>query len=385
MTELIRPSLKQVINHLIDAHECDPAKNLKDGVIKNHPTDAHAGLLMQRGLLCWEEGEKPEKQRLVKKITNISPSDLYKHAFERWVSITSDNQRFTHVCARVVGRLYTGLGNAGTLETGLTTHHTYGMPMLAGSSVKGAVRAYAENIGLDKHIIRELFGNDPDDDSDPLSGALVWHDAWWVPEGQYKPFTAEIVTVHHQQYYNQEQIEADEMESPVPNQQIATQGGFYFVIEGQAQWAKFAATLLHQMLQEQGMGSKTASGYGYFMEDEETSRYVTRLIEAANQVHIEREKKKKLETLAEHEKLIAKWEEKLKDKYSVNDAKHTEIYQELIQDLQKAIDHTSYSAADKKLIAEKLSFNQIKKVQANWLSSKREKEIKPLLAKLRGE
>ena len=364
MTELIRPSLKQVINHL---------------------TDAHAGLLMQRGLPCWEEGEKQEKQHLVEKIAGISFSDFYRHAFERWVSITSDNQRFTHVCARVVGRLYTGLGNAGTLETGLTTHHTYGMPMLAGSSVKGAVRAYAENIGLDKHIVRELFGNDPDDDSDPLSGALVWHDAWWVPKGQDKPFAAEIVTVHHQQYYNQEQIEADEMESPVPNQQIATQGGFYFVIEGQAQWAKFAATLLHQMLQEQGMGSKTASGYGYFMEDEETSRYVTRLIEAANQVHIEREKKKKLETLAEHEQLIAKWEEKLKDKYSVNDAKHTEIYQELIQDLQKAIDHTSYSAADKKLIAEKLSFNQIKKVQANWLSSKREKEIKPLLAKLRGE
>ena len=46
MTELIRPSLKQVINHL---------------------TDAHAGLLMQRGLPCWEEGEKQEKQQLVKK------------------------------------------------------------------------------------------------------------------------------------------------------------------------------------------------------------------------------------------------------------------------------------------------------------------------------
>lgn len=84
--------------------------------------------------------------------------------------------------------------------------------------------------------------------------------------------------------------------------------------------------------------------------------------------------------------MIEKWKEKLEqDKYSVNDAKHTEIYQELIQDLKDAIEHPSYSVANKKLIAEKLSFNQIKKVQANWLSSKREKEIKPLLAKLRGE
>lgn len=62
-----------------------------------------------------------------------------------------------------------------------------------------------------------------------------------------------------------------------------------------------------------------------------------------------------------------------KDKYSVTDAKHTEIYQELIQDLQKAIDHTSYSAADKKLIAEKLSFNQIKKVSIGSVVNERKK------------
>lgn len=69
----------------------------------------------------------------------------------------------------------------------------------------------------------------------------------------------------------------------------------------------------------------------------------------------------------------------------MNDAKHIEIYQELIQDLKDAIEHPSYSAADKKLIAEKLSFNQIKKMQANWLSRGREREIKLLSAKLRGE
>ena len=95
-------------------------------------------------------------------------------------------------------------------------------------------------------------------------------------------------------------------------------------------------------------------------------QYITRLIEAANQARIEREKKKRRETLSEHEQWIDTWKEKLEqDKYSVNDAKHTEIYQELIRDLNKAINHLTFSDADKKAIAEKLSSNQIKKLQPN--------------------
>lgn len=226
--------------------------------------DAHAGLLMQRGLPEWNQDDKQAKADLIKKIAKIpAPKEgsLYKLAFTRWVQATSDTGRFATLAAGISGRLYTGLNSAGALETGISTCHTYGMPLIAGSSVKGIARSHAESLGLDKAHLTVLFGDDSDSGS-LKSGALVWYDAWFVPANT-PPFAAEIITTHHQDYYNGKQPEADEMESPIPNQQIATQGSFYFVIEsapGAQAWAVYAQNLLFQALQTQGAGSKTASG-----------------------------------------------------------------------------------------------------------------------------
>ncbi len=198
--------------------------------------DAHAGLLMQRGLTDWEESEKSIKAQLINTIANVTASDLYLLAFNRWLDATHEdgNDNFATVTAKVDGRLFTGLSLGGTLETGATTHHTYGMPMLAGSSVKGAVRSYTEHLfaernedgtlkfeksdNTNKIIIQEqkqqildlLFGADNDagdDDSQGDAGYLIWHDAWWIPmvndQGSlltgtdYKPFVGDVVTVHH--------------------------------------------------------------------------------------------------------------------------------------------------------------------------------------------
>lgn len=261
--------------------------------------DPNAGLLIQRGLRVWDSTDKAkaDKKDLIEVITNIKPSDLYQLAFDRWLLQTQQKENFAVVPATVDGRLMTGLALGGTLETGVMTQHSYGMPMLAGSSVKGAVRAYAESLFskkdadakviLDekgktqiddamKPILETLFGADEDAEQ-ANAGYLVWHDAWFIPaltkEGKYstaeeaKPFVGEIVTVHHQKYYGDKTgtIEALDMESPVPNQQLAVQGSFYFVIEGvNQQWLAFAKQLLENMLTEFGMGAKGTSGYGYF-------------------------------------------------------------------------------------------------------------------------
>lgn len=172
--------------------------------------------MLQRGLKKYDAAsEKPTKSDLIKKISaiqiNTDDKNLYYKAYQRWKQITSDEQCFAVTAAKIVGRLYTGLSSAGALETGLTTHHTYGMPMLAGSSVKGAVASYAEKIGLPENVRQILFG---DEDN---AGAVVWHDAWWIPNDN-KPFVGEIITTHHQDYYNGKQEHADEMENPIPNQ-----------------------------------------------------------------------------------------------------------------------------------------------------------------------
>lgn len=278
-------------------------------------TDGHAGLLMQRGLQVWEESAKEDKQDLISLLGSIQPSELYLLAFNRWLKLTyqddsskNSNSHFASIGAQIEGRLFTGLSTGGTLETGATTHHSYGMPMLPGSAVKGAVRNYAESLFVQKDasgqaildengrtkidpamqdILNILFGTD-ENAIEQNAGYLIWHDAWWVPpltqqgtlarKDDARPFVGEIVTVHHQKYYSGVSgwEEALDMESPIPNQQIAIQGGFYFVIEGEPQWVQFAKQLLENMLQQFGMGAKGAAGYGYFKLDPQLDQLLSR-------------------------------------------------------------------------------------------------------------
>lgn len=234
---------------------------------------AHAGLLIQRTLQVWETGEKSEKGKLINKIVAVESDDFYQLAFNRWQQLTnSQPNRFATLKAKVNGRLLTSLGTGGALETGASVHHTYGVPYISASSIKGAVRAYAENGGLDQKYIRILFGHGDEDNKvlsggeklDNTAGYLIWHDAWWIPKSVNKPFIKEIVTVHHQGYYSATQEEATDFDSPVPNQQIGVQGQFYFSVEGDQQWIQFAMQLLRNAIVQVGLGAKAASGYGYF-------------------------------------------------------------------------------------------------------------------------
>ena len=369
-------------------------------LISDDLKDAHAGLLMQRGLVEWSQDDKQAKADLIKKIARIpapalEESSLYGLAFTRWVQATSDTSRFATLAAGISGRLYTGLNSAGTLETGISTHHTYGMPLIAGSSVKGIARSHAESLGLDKVHLTVLFGDDSDSGS-LKAGALVWHDAWFVPANT-PPFAAEIITTHHQDYYNGKQPEADEMESPIPNQQIATQGSFYFVIEsapGAQAWAVYAQNLLSRALQTQGAGSKTASGYGYFKKagkedeaDEEAQRSIRNIREAQQQALAVQQKAAELATMPAHQRFIQTWQDKMAAHTDliVNNDAHTKLYKDWIADLKTVAESPDLSAEQKDKIATAFAVKKMMAKYAKWLTDKRGKELKPILAKLRGE
>lgn len=333
MTDLMRESLSSIVSKLDN-------KNKKY---------SHAGLLIQRGLSKWEseeekkrlrdKREKTSKEGLIDNIISIKPSELYLLAFNRWFNLTYNNSNdsntqssdsihqddetkptFATLSARIDGRLFTGLALGGTLETGAMTHHTYGIPMIAGSSIKGAVRNYAEHLFAkrlpdgkmdyrveidennkehyylqfeeDKQILLGiLFGKEDDEDEEDEpnntklesgAGYLIWHDAWWIPKvtsnmelsSDNQPFVGEVVTVHHPQYYQGTLPDALDIESPLPNQQIAIQGDFYFCIEGSEKWAEFAKKLLDNMLKEQGLGAKGSNGYGYFTDSKALQFFV---------------------------------------------------------------------------------------------------------------
>lgn len=375
MTQLMRGSLKELLDQA-------------------QPNSCHAGLLMQRGLSVWEQSEKPNKKRLIDSLSELNPPPVYQSAFKRWVGITQSNPQFAAHIGQIEGRLYIGLNSAGALETGLSTHHSYGMPMLPGSSVKGAVRHYAESVGLDADICQVLFGSDAENGE--VSGALVWHDAWWIPADN-TPFVGEIITTHHQDYYNRKKDQADGMESPIPNQQIATRGGFYFCVqaaEGGEAWAQFAVNLLGQMLEQQGMGAKTASGYGYFTKshkdndksrkDNEIEKYVKKQVkefqESCKAALEQAAQTAELQKLPKHQRWVEAWRNKIKSQQ-----RDEQLYHQFKQDLEDVQLSREFSDEEKKGIAEKLSPNMLARQYPNWINNGRKQELRLIAAQLRGE
>lgn len=259
---------------------------------KNYTPDpdkncTHAGLLLERGFDKWNTADNQyneQKQKFYDQLIAIKIDKLYESAYYRWKNYLEQNN-CKSLEGTVDGRLYLGLGEANPLESAVTLHHTYGAPFIPGSAIKGVLHhalleRYATEynstekkfiISSDKQrIIDTLFGREPDKTANSRdsgnAGYVIFNDAWWVPSTK-PPLVKEVVTVHHQKYYAGEQPATD-FDSPNPNPQIAIQGEFLFSIQGESSWADFALKLLQQTLQNNGIGAKTSSGYGYFDVDD---------------------------------------------------------------------------------------------------------------------
>lgn len=234
-------------------------------------------LLLQKGLL----EANPEKNSDAKsdnkktahleKIVKLPASSEYNNGFNRWFNLTQDENRFSQTAMTLENRLLIGLTGQGALETGCSLSRNYGMPYIPGSSVKGSVRAWA-NQHLAEHSdeLEQLFGTADSELPYRVSGLVTFHDAWWIPdpaEKEHKPFVLDVVTTHHQAYYNGNQAEPSDKDSPIPNHLLAVQGSFLFVIEGEPAAIELCQTLLEQALADNGIGAKTAAGYGYMKVD----------------------------------------------------------------------------------------------------------------------
>ena len=250
-------------------------------------TFAHPGLLLQRG---WTDFVKTNSDNIgaggktehIRRICDIPTGDYYAHAFERWMNVTSDTKRFVSCAMKIEGHLLIGLTGGGALETGCSVSQTYGVPYLPGSSIKGAVRAWAEKNLAEPDAQSYIFGTDADENNpSALSGEIAFHDAWWIPEsggGSHKnrPLVEDVLTPHHSEYYGSEgKTAATDLDSPVPNALIGVRGSFLFTLEGDARWLKLAQFMLQKALEENGIGAKTAAGYGYLKEDSATLKVWT--------------------------------------------------------------------------------------------------------------
>ena len=237
-------------------------------------SDAHPGLLLQRGLAEHDEPDNEHEEAgeettvklcQIKRVCNCSTSDFYRRAYARWKRTTDSPSRFRSVILKLQSRLFIGLTGNGMIETGCVIGRSHGAPCIPGSSIKGVVSALArDRLGTDPNgqdIREELFGR-----SDTgLSGLITFHDAWWVPGSATRPLVLEVVTSHHHKYYSEDgSTRATDFDSPIPNAQVAVQGAFLFVIEGPVDWLDLAEQMLIATLTTRGIGAKISSGYGLF-------------------------------------------------------------------------------------------------------------------------
>jgi CRISPR-associated protein Cmr6 len=282
----------------------------------------HLGLAYGAWAPTGAGGKIPDDRRArwLTGLSNLAVSPDYACAFERWkASFRGPADRAFELV--LVSRLLVGHGNASTTDGGLTLHHTWGVPMVPGSALKGLLAHYVdalygpENADLPPweqptdaerdraryqgvtwsgrrvrrgpgEVYRVLFGA-PDADEDRVlrergleagaaAGLVVFHDALYVPgsaEGD-RPFSSDVLTVHQKSYYDSSGTSwPNDYDSPNPVAFLTVRPRvrILFALSGPADWNELVERLLTEALRDWGVGGKTSSGYGRFVGPDETA------------------------------------------------------------------------------------------------------------------
>ena len=268
-------------------------RDLLPSVSKNTPLH-HPGLALNRYLSKTDDKHDSAKN-LFEAAEFFVPNEADKTAVELWKKLMAEagqayrtafyrwekTMREAGVVAfsmELAGPLAVGLGNASPMEIGLTTHHTYGMPTIPGSALKGmcarAAREFMKGGTIDCKQYEAMFG-----DTNSAAYLTFW-DAWYDPGSvNGLPFHRDVITVHHPDYYSSggkkegKECWPTDFDDPVPIPFLVVRPGarFCFALSIPDEWRNnekdgcdFASKLLQYALCNLGVGGKTNAGYGYF-------------------------------------------------------------------------------------------------------------------------
>lgn len=281
--------------------------------VKDVGTPEHVALCYDAWGPVGSDGKVPDGQRATwfSALAGIGVSSDYARSFERWkASFSGTGDRLAEFT--LASRLLIGHGNASAIDIGLTVHHTWGVPVIPGSALKGLVahyvdatygpadankkpweqqgdeRARAELQGVTWNrrrvergpgaVYRALFGSpDARDDAamrehglaaGAAAGVVTFHDAMYVPNSisGNTPFVADVLTVHQKGYYDSAgQNLPNDYDSPNPVAFLTVRPGcrLLLALSGPSEWTELAAQLLADALDNWGVGGKTAAGYGF--------------------------------------------------------------------------------------------------------------------------
>jgi CRISPR-associated protein Cmr6 len=225
---------------------------------------SHPGLWLDKYISSQERDDTETRKTLVDDVARIKTPAWYAHFFEQW-KLHLHTYGATMREATVDGRMVVGLGNESVLETSVTLHRTYGVPLIPGSAIKGLAVSYAR-----QHLGEEwkqggwahttAFG------TTESAGYITFFDALYVPgsgagkNGQV--LAPDVIAVHHPQYYRDANHAPADWDSPIPIPFLTATGTYMLALAGDQEWVTAMFTVLGYALQEMGIGAKTSSGYG---------------------------------------------------------------------------------------------------------------------------
>ena len=216
------------------------------------------------------QGKGNSRSDLVKEVASLRELSEYEKFFQRWTKLLTDYDAQTRE-AKVKGRMVVGLGSESVLETSIILHHTYGVPYIPGTALKGLAASYASKQLGDiwkkgSPAYNAVFG---DTNS---AGYITFFDALYIPGSGHKGqvLYPDVITVHHQKYYQDEKnIPPSDWDSPNPVPFLSATGKYLLALaapdvkeDTRDEWLKKVFEFLGHALKEMGIGAKTSSGYG---------------------------------------------------------------------------------------------------------------------------
>jgi CRISPR-associated protein Cmr6 len=187
--------------------------------------------------------------------------------------------------AKVKNRLAINLGSESVLETNISLHRVFGVPFIAGSSLKGMTAAFIRQYGdwkkdKDKdeyNYYITIFGDENN------AGFITFYDALYVPNtgfpdknGVKRPLYADVMTTHHQDYYGSGNVPPADWDGPIPVPFISATGEYLIALsapEGCEKWLELTFDILGFALATEGIGAKTSSGYGRLKLQDKDGNY----------------------------------------------------------------------------------------------------------------
>lgn len=241
--------------------------------------------------------KESHKHDFLDKLVKLSKEKDYQTALRNRIKhLSGIGNSFTLI---TISRLTFGTGYEHPFEIGFMFDWTTGLPVIQGSSLKGAARNAAEEVcyrGTNdekmllfstddtasvKRIIDEVFGiEDKTGRKKPEAGDIVFFPAYPCLDDRQKFLDLDVMTPHYQPYYSNpdkpEQYPPADWYSPVPLNFLTVPAGVKYCFrlackknlkdtEDQAILA--AKRILTYALTEYGVGAKTNVFYGYFKDE----------------------------------------------------------------------------------------------------------------------